>query len=312
MTELLDEARRERVRSGWWRTAVIYQVYIRSFADADGDGVGDLPGLRSRLGYLADLGVDALWVTPFYPSPMADFGYDVADYRDVDPTFGTLADAEALIADAHALGLKVIFDIVPNHTSDRHPWFQEALAAGPGSPGARAVHLPGRPGAERRAAPQRLGVGVRRPGLDPGPRRAVVPAPVRPRPARPQLGEPGGARRVRVDPAVLARPRRGRLPHRRRPRHGEGPRPARRGPRRPDPHARHRRAAVLRPGRRARDPPLVAAAARLLPRGADRRGRGVGAHPRAARQLRAARRAAPGVQLPLPDRRLGRRRSCAR
>jgi len=134
MTELLDEARRERVRSGWWRTAVIYQVYIRSFADADGDGVGDLPGLRSRLGYLADLGVDALWVPPFYPSPMADFGYDVADYRDVDPTFGTLADAEALIADAHALGLKVIFDIVPNHTSDRHPWFQEALAAGPGSP----------------------------------------------------------------------------------------------------------------------------------------------------------------------------------
>jgi len=133
MTELLDEVRRDGVRSGWWRTAVIYQVYLRSFADADGDGVGDLPGLRSRLGYLADLGVDALWVTPFYPSPMADFGYDVADYRDVDPTFGTLADAEKLIDDAHAHGLKVIFDVVPNHTSDRHPWFQEALRAGPGS-----------------------------------------------------------------------------------------------------------------------------------------------------------------------------------
>jgi alpha-glucosidase len=134
MTELLDDTRREGVTSGWWRDAVIYQVYVRSFADHDGDGVGDLRGVRSRLGYLADLGVDALWLTPFYTSPMADFGYDVADYRDVDPTFGTLADAEALIADAHAHGLRVIFDIVPNHTSDRHPWFQRALAAPPGSP----------------------------------------------------------------------------------------------------------------------------------------------------------------------------------
>ncbi len=118
----------------WWRHAVIYQVYPRSFADSDGDGVGDLPGITSRLPHLAGLGVDAVWLSPFYVSPMADAGYDVADYRDVDPLFGTLADADALLARAHELGLRVIVDLVPNHTSDEHVWFQEALVAGPGSP----------------------------------------------------------------------------------------------------------------------------------------------------------------------------------
>ena len=118
----------------WWRDAVCYQVYVRSFADGDGDGIGDLPGITSRLPYLADLGVDALWITPFYPSPQNDHGYDVADYCDVDPLFGKLADADNLIERAHALGLRVIVDLVPNHTSDQHQWFQEALAAGPGSP----------------------------------------------------------------------------------------------------------------------------------------------------------------------------------
>ncbi|MGI5291651.1 glycoside hydrolase family 13 protein [Nonomuraea polychroma] len=113
--------------TAWWRNAVIYQVYVRSFADGDGDGVGDLIGIRDRLPYLAGLGVDAVWLTPFYRSPMADFGYDVADYRDVDPLFGTLADAKALIDEAHQQGLRVIVDIVPNHTSSAHPWFQEAL-----------------------------------------------------------------------------------------------------------------------------------------------------------------------------------------
>ncbi|WP_182886033.1 glycoside hydrolase family 13 protein [Microbispora sp. H10885] len=122
------------VTTRWWRDAVIYQVYVRSFADGNGDGVGDLLGVRSRLGYLSDLGVDAIWLTPFYPSPMADFGYDVADYRDVDPIFGSLADARALIEDAHGLGLRIIVDVVPNHTSDRHPWFEAALRAAPGSP----------------------------------------------------------------------------------------------------------------------------------------------------------------------------------
>lgn len=118
----------------WWRDAVIYQVYVRSFADGNGDGVGDIAGIRSRLPYLKSLGVDALWINPWYKSPMADGGYDVADFRAIDPLFGTLADAEQLIADAHDHGIRIIPDIVPNHTSDQHAWFQDALAAGPGSP----------------------------------------------------------------------------------------------------------------------------------------------------------------------------------
>jgi len=119
--------------SDWWRSAVTYQLYIRSFADADGSGLGDVAGIRSRLPYLAELGVDAIWINPWYPSPQADGGYDVADYRDIEPAFGTLDEAQLLIDEAHAAGLKVILDIVPNHTSDEHPWFQAALAAGPGS-----------------------------------------------------------------------------------------------------------------------------------------------------------------------------------
>jgi alpha-glucosidase len=118
----------------WWRDAVIYEIYIRSFADADADGDGDIEGIRSRLPYLRDLGVDAIWITPWYPSPMADGGYDVADYRAIQPMFGTLTQAETLVSAAHEHGLKVIIDLVPNHTSYRHPWFQRALAARPGSP----------------------------------------------------------------------------------------------------------------------------------------------------------------------------------
>ncbi len=119
---------------GWWRSAAIYQVYVRSFADDNGDGIGDLAGIRARLGYLRDLGVDAIWFSPWFPSPMADAGYDVSDYRDIDPAFGTLAEAEQLIAEARELGIRSIVDIVPNHCSDAHPWFVEALAEGPGSP----------------------------------------------------------------------------------------------------------------------------------------------------------------------------------
>ena len=119
--------------SDWWRSAIFYQVYPRSFADGNGDGVGDLPGVTERLDYLADLGVDALWLSPFYTSPMKDGGYDVADPTDVDPIFGTLADFDDLVAAAHVRGIKVTVDIVPNHFSDQHAWFQAALAAAPGS-----------------------------------------------------------------------------------------------------------------------------------------------------------------------------------
>jgi alpha-glucosidase len=117
----------------WHHAAAVYQVYLRSFADGSGDGIGDLAGLAARLPYLRDLGVDAIWLTPWYVSPMADGGYDVADYRDIDPLFGTLAEAEALIRAAHDHQLKIIIDIVPNHTSDQHRWFAAALAAGPAS-----------------------------------------------------------------------------------------------------------------------------------------------------------------------------------
>ena len=120
--------------SDWWRHAVIYQIYPRSFADGNGDGVGDLAGIISRLPAIADLGVDAIWLSPFYRSPQKDAGYDVSDYCDIDPVFGTLAEAERLIVTAHDLGLRIIVDLVPNHSSDQHEWFQAALAAGPGSP----------------------------------------------------------------------------------------------------------------------------------------------------------------------------------
>lgn len=117
----------------WWRQAVVYQVYPRSFADADGDGLGDLKGITSRVPYLASLGIDAVWLSPFYPSELADGGYDVADYRNVDPKLGTLADFDELIGALHAVGIRMFVDIVPNHSSDQHEWFQAALAAGPGS-----------------------------------------------------------------------------------------------------------------------------------------------------------------------------------
>ncbi len=129
----------------WWRNAVIYQVYIRSFADANGDGTGDINGIRSKLPYLAELGVNGLWVNPWYASPLNDGGYDVADYRDIEPSYGTLDDAKAMIAEAHELGLKVLVDLVPNHTSNEHEWFQQAIAAPIGDPSRDRYHIrPGR------------------------------------------------------------------------------------------------------------------------------------------------------------------------
>ena len=135
----------EHASAPWWRDAVIYQVYPRSWADSNGDGVGDLPGTARRLDHLADLGVDALWLSPFYVSPQHDAGYDVADFRDVDPLFGSLEDFDAMLGRAHELGLRVIVDLVPNHSSSDHVWFQAALAAAPGSPErARYVFRDGR------------------------------------------------------------------------------------------------------------------------------------------------------------------------
>ncbi|WP_350348527.1 glycoside hydrolase family 13 protein [Agromyces sp. G08B096] len=129
----------------WWRTAVVYEVYPRSFRDGDGDGVGDLEGVRQGLPYLSWLGVDAIWFTPWYRSPMVDGGYDVEDYRAIDPTFGTLEDAERLIAEAAQLGIRTIIDLVPNHVSSAHPWFQAALASEPGSDARRRFWFhPGR------------------------------------------------------------------------------------------------------------------------------------------------------------------------
>ncbi|NUR88165.1 MAG: alpha-glucosidase, partial [Nonomuraea sp.] len=112
----------------WWRGAAIYQVYLRSFADGNGDGAGDLTGLRARLPYLKELGIGAIWLNPWYPSPMADGGYDVADYRAIEPVFGSLAEAEAFIAEAHELDIKVIIDVVPNHSSTESEWFKAALS----------------------------------------------------------------------------------------------------------------------------------------------------------------------------------------
>jgi alpha-glucosidase len=130
---LADHALASAPGAEWWRTAVIYQIYPRSFADATGDGIGDLPGITARLDSLAALGIDAIWLSPFQSSPQKDAGYDVSDYCDVDPIFGTLADFDAMLAAAHERGIRIIVDLVPNHSSDQHVWFQQALAAAPGS-----------------------------------------------------------------------------------------------------------------------------------------------------------------------------------
>src|SRR5699024_2764639 len=124
----------------WWRQAAVYQIYPRSFADSNGDGIGDLGGIISRVPYLQQLGVDAVWLSPFYPSALADGGYDVDDFRDVDPKIGTLTEFDEMVAALHDAGIKLVVDLVPNHSSDRHEWFREALASPQGS-NARARYI---------------------------------------------------------------------------------------------------------------------------------------------------------------------------
>ena len=195
----------------WWQSAVVYQIYPRSFADSDGDGIGDLRGIEARLDHLAALGVDVVWLSPIYPSPQDDAGYDISDYQDVDPTFGTLADFDRLLAAVHERGMRLILDLVVNHTSDEHPWFAASRSSRddpkrdwywwrPPRDGMAA----GAPGAEPTNWRSFFSGPVWE--LDPRDRR-VLPAPVLAQAARPQLGEPGGARGRLRDDALVARPR---------------------------------------------------------------------------------------------------------
>ena len=248
---------------------------------------------------------------PWYPSPLADGGYDVTDHRDIHPMFGTLADADAVLAEAHALGLRVIVDVVANHTSDQHPWFRAALAAPPGSPERARYFF--RDGLDPGRAAQQLDQRLRRlrlvTGHEPTAGRPVVPAPVRAGAARPRLGEPRGRRRVRGRAAVLVRPRRGRRPGRRRARARQGRGHAGRRLRRRPP-VRHRRlgrqpALGRRP--RARDPAPVACDRRRLRRRPGLRRRGDRQRAGAAQPLPAARRDAHRLQLPVPQGGVGRR-----
>ncbi len=197
----MPEMPADRPGRTWWRDGVLYQLYPRSFADSNGDGIGDLRGITGRLDHLQWLGVDGIWLSPITVSPNDDWGYDVADYCDVDPTLGTLADAEEMIAEAARRDIRVILDLVPNHTSDRHPWFLDAaVVARLSLP--RLVRV-GRPEARRLAAEQldeHLPSGPAR--VDPRrDHRPVLPAQLPPVPARPQLVEPRGPRRVRPHPA---------------------------------------------------------------------------------------------------------------
>ena len=292
----------------WWRSAVIYQIYPRSFADSNGDGVGDLGGIITKMPYLASLGVDALWLSPVFASPQVDHGYDISDYRAIDPLFGSLDDLDALVAAAHAHGIRVTLDFVPNHTSDQHAWFRAAVAAGRGSAGAFPVPVHRGAWVIWRAAPEQLALRVRRTIVDAGRRagrlpRAVVLPPVRPGAAGSQLAKPRGAGGVLRGPALLDGPGRGRVPHRRLRRPHQGRLLGGHAHRRPD-HPQGRG----QPG--PRDLPAAASRARRLP------GRPHGRHRDRRRgphrvAVPAAGPDAPGLQLPVRARRVRRSRDPA-
>ena len=197
----------------WWANAVVYQVYPRSFQDTNGDGIGDLKGITSRLDYLADFGVDVLWLSPVYRSPQDDNGYDISDYQDIDPLFGTLDDMAELLAEAHRRGLKIVMDLVVNHTSDEHAWFQASRDKDdphadwywwrPARPG----HEPGTPGAEPHRWGSDFRLGVRSEA------RRILPPPVLQEAAGSQLGESGGAQGRVQDDELVDGPWHRRLPH---------------------------------------------------------------------------------------------------
>jgi alpha-glucosidase len=211
----------------WWRSAVVYQIYPRSFRDTSGNGVGDLRGIIDGLGHLETLGVDAIWLSPVFPSPMVDHGYDVSDYCDIDPLFGTLADFDELVEAVHQRSLRIILDWVPNHTSDAHPWFIESRSSRD-NPKRNWYHWrndnPGElPNNWTRAFP----AGEPAWAWDPG-SEGLVPQPVQPRTARPELVQPRGSVRHGRLPEILVGPGRGRVPHGRHSLDRQRPRTARR------------------------------------------------------------------------------------
>ena len=194
----------------WWRGATIYQIYPRSFADSDGDGIGDLRGITGHLDHVASLGVDAIWLCPFFKSPMKDFGYDISDYRDVDPIFGSLADFHALVGRAHELDLRVIIDQVYSHTSDQHPWFRESRANRDNPRADWYVWADPKPDG---SAAQQLAIGFRGTGVDMGcAARTILPAQFSGRAAGPQCAQSGGSRGASGHGPILARGGRRRLP----------------------------------------------------------------------------------------------------
>ena len=253
----------------WWKRCVAYQIYPRSFCDTDGDGVGDLEGIRRHLDHLSWLGVDAIWLSPFFRSPMRDYGYDVADYCDVDPVFGDLAAFDALVTDAHERGLRVVIDWVPNHTSEDHPWFVESRSSRHNPKRDWYVWRDARPdGAVPNNWTEALTLGPAW-TLDERTGQYYLHN-FLPVAARPELGEPRGRRGDARDTALLAGPRRGRLPHGRRQPHRQGPGSTRRG-------GGSRRTAARRAQRPGRDQgaaPRHPRRPRLVPRRphGDRRG----------------------------------------